>query len=156
MANAMTNQIRKINLDDIPSILLIENAEHIAPWTLETFVSCLRADYPGWVLTAADEILGFIIVSHNVDECHILNLCVSRNYQHQGLGTTLLEHALDDAKRHGINIAFLEVRRSNHNALALYRKMHFKQVGLRKQYYATGDDREDALVFARSLIIVPK
>lgn len=154
----MINKIRKLYPDDLPEILSIEQAEHIAPWTMETFQSCLRAGYPGWVLLCEEQkhILGFIMVSHNYDECHILNLCVRHQYQHQGLGSLLLEHALSDAKRQGLGITYLEVRASNKKAITLYRKMHFKQVGIRKQYYATVNGREDALVFARSLIIIPE
>lgn len=152
----MTNIIRKLHEDDLPGVLSIETAEHIAPWTYETFTTCMRAGYPGWVLVSpTKEILGFIVVSHVLDECHVLNLCVRRSHQHQGLGTLLLEHALNEAKRQGVGIAYLEVRRSNAKAIALYQKMHFKQVGLRKRYYATADGQEDALVFARSLIIIP-
>ncbi len=153
----MTNIIRKLYPNDLPEVLSIENAEHIAPWTHETFITCMRAGYPGWVLVSPTKaILGFIIVSHVLDECHVLNLCVHHAHQHQGLGTLLLEHALNEAKREGVGIAYLEVRRSNTKAIALYQKMHFKQVGLRKQYYATVNGHEDALVFARSLIIIPE
>jgi ribosomal-protein-alanine N-acetyltransferase len=45
---------------------------------------------------------------------------------------------------------FLEVRPSNIAAISLYKKMGFKQVGVRKGYYPNGDqEREDALILRR-------
>lgn len=97
------------------------------------------------------KIIGFIIISLTIEECHILNLCVDREFQHQGWGRKLLEHALNHARKHGIGIAYLEVRRSNSRAISLYKKMKFHLVGERKGYYPTVAGNEDALIFAMSL-----
>jgi [ribosomal protein S18]-alanine N-acetyltransferase len=44
---------------------------------------------------------------------------------------------------------FLEVRESNQSARALYRKVGFKETGLRRSYYA--DPTEDAILCRLSL-----
>ena len=44
---------------------------------------------------------------------------------------------------------FLEVRRSNDPAVALYKKFGFKAVGTRKNYYKTPTGREDALIMVK-------
>ena len=46
---------------------------------------------------------------------------------------------------------FLEVRLSNVAALALYRKLGFVQVGVRKNYYVSGAGREDGLILRLDL-----
>jgi ribosomal-protein-alanine N-acetyltransferase len=43
----------------------------------------------------------------------------------------------------------LEVRTSNASAIALYEKLAFRQIGLRKNYYR--NPREDALILQKEL-----
>ncbi len=144
--------LRPATPDDIPQLCEIEIATQIAPWAAETFDKCFQAESQGWVITQSeDKIIGFILVLLQMGECHILNLCIDPNQQHQGYGTKLLLAALTDAKQQGAVIAYLEVRRSNANAIALYQKMGFSKVGERKNYYLTKEGSEDACVFAREL-----
>lgn len=143
--------LRTLFSSDIPQLLVIENAVHIAPWNEETFKICFQSGYVGWVLEIDKKIIGFIIVSLKVEECHVLNVCVARDHQHKGYGLQLLTTALTHAKQHGVGIAYLEVRRSNSRAISLYRKMKFHLVGERKDYYPTVSGNEDALIFAMSL-----
>lgn len=143
--------LRLIQKSDIDALLKIENAVHLAPWSRETFETCFKAACKGWVMEQDKQIVGFVIVSLHPHECHILNVCVAREAQRQGFAQQLIECALHEAKQAGIEIAYLEVRRSNDKAIALYRKMKFLNVGERKNYYPSGLGREDALIFAKSL-----
>jgi ribosomal-protein-alanine N-acetyltransferase len=45
---------------------------------------------------------------------------------------------------------FLEVRRSNKNAILLYEKKGFNEVGIRPNYYKTTNGNEDAILMAFS------
>ena len=141
---------RKLFKSDLAQLLAIEQAVHVTPWTEETFKTCFQAGYVGWVIEVDKKIIGFVIISL-AEECHVLNLCVARQYQHQGWGRKLLEIALTQAKQQGVHIAYLEVRDSNSHAISLYRSMGFQVVGGRKNYYATVAGHEDALVFAKTL-----
>ena len=145
--------LRTLQRSDLDQVLAIENAVHVSPWTRETFETCIRTACKGWVVEENDKIIGFIMVSLQAQECHILNVCVAHAAQRQGLGQKLMEHAIQDAKRSGIGIAYLEVRRSNTRAISLYRKMSFQMIGERKEYYPTVSGREDALIFAKSLVL---
>jgi ribosomal-protein-alanine N-acetyltransferase len=60
------------------------------------------------------------------------------------LGTRLLGEFLDLARAKGAQTAFLEVRRSNRAARALYEKWSFTEIGHRRNYYK--DPVEDAIV----------
>lgn len=144
--------LRSLHKSDLDQVLVIENSVHVVPWTMETFKTCFDSGYFGWAIEVGKKLLGFIIVSLNPDECHVLNICVAREHQHQGLGRKLLEHALQQAKSQQIGIAYLEVRRSNSRAISLYQKMNFHQVGERKNYYPTVSGTEDALIYAKSLL----
>lgn len=143
--------IRNLELKDLPRILAIEHAVHLVPWTRETFDACFQSGYLGWVSEDQQKLNGFIVVSIKSDECHVLNVCVDRPYQRQGYGRKLLEHALSYAKAQQSYVAYLEVRRSNLIAIALYKKMQFRLIGERKNYYPAPMGNEDALIFAKSL-----
>lgn len=142
---------RALTKSDIPQILMIEEAVQVAPWSEETFQMCLDAGYLGWVVEDKKNIMGFIIVSMRPSECHILNICVARPYQHKGYGALLLNTVLKKAYEAGVGIAYLEVRRSNSKAIGLYQKLNFFLVGERKNYYPMPHHKEDALVFAKDL-----
>ena len=144
--------LRRLFKSDLLAILAIEQQVHVVPWSKETFEACFDSGYDGWVFENNGKVIGFIIVSLRADECHILNICVSREHQHQGWGRQLMEEALVSARRKGVAIAYLEVRRSNETAIALYQKMEFQAVGERKNYYPTTNGQEDALIFAKSLV----
>lgn len=143
--------LRALYAADLPELLAIENSVHVSPWSADTFKTCFQAGYVGWVIEHEKKVIAFIIISLRPDECHILNLCVTREQQRRGHGKCLLIHALSHAKEHGVGIAYLEVRRSNTRAIDLYRKNQFHFIGERKEYYPTVNGKEDALVFAMSL-----
>ena len=127
--------LRPLDENDLPELLSIENAVHIAPWPEEVFRRCLQAGYLGWVITHENQIVGFIFVTLQAGECHILNICVHPDFQHQGFGKTLLAYGLTEVKKRGAGIAFLEVRRSNKKAIALYDQFHFIKIGERRGFF---------------------
>lgn len=144
--------LRQLYPNDLQQVLSIEQAVHAVPWNEETFKTCFNANYRGWVIENEKKIIAFIISSIRIEECHILNLCVAREYQHQGWGQLLLSHTLQYAKQKGTGIAYLEVRQSNAKAISLYRKMEFHLIGERKNYYPAIAGKENALIFAKSLL----
>lgn len=143
--------LRSLTKSDLAQLLTIEQSVHVVPWTEETFKICFESGYLGWAVEIDTTIAGFIIVSQQADECHILNVCVARPHQHQGLGTKLMERALSHARQRGVGLAYLEVRKSNSHAIAMYKKMKFHLIGERKDYYPTVNGQEDALIFAKNL-----
>ncbi len=143
---------RALTQADLSDVMVIEQAVHVAPWTMETFKACFTAGYIGWVLEVGKKIVGFILISVGAGECHVLNVAVARHCQHQGYGGQLLEHAMKEAKSLGADVVYLEVRVSNAHAIKLYQKLHFYHIGDRKGYYPGPHGKEDALVFAKSLV----
>jgi ribosomal-protein-alanine N-acetyltransferase len=81
------------------------------------------------------------------DELHINTIAVDASLRRQGLATALMRHLLAEAAAHGVQRAFLEVRRSNEAALALYSSLGFLVAGVRRDYYS--QPIEDALVLLR-------
>ena len=85
-------------------------------------------------------------------ESHILNLSVDPDMQRRGVGTRLMKHFVQLARRHNADTVMLEVRPSNAGAVRLYEKLGFNEVGVRRNYYPAPDGREDALLLALSLV----
>jgi len=138
--------------NDLDDVLVIEGLVYNFPWSRTIFMDCLRVGYCSWILQTRDiEIDAYGIMSVAVGECHILNLCVHPSSQRMGLGSNLLHHLLEVARKHNANVAFLEVRPSNNAARYLYTNAGFNEVGLRRDYYPATSGREDAIILARSI-----
>ncbi|PKM13589.1 MAG: ribosomal-protein-alanine N-acetyltransferase [Gammaproteobacteria bacterium HGW-Gammaproteobacteria-3] len=142
-------RLRKMNTDDLAAVLAIEAENYNFPWSEGIFKDCFRAGYNCWVCEEMGRILGYSIVSIAVGEAHILNISVHPAEQGQGIGRKLLEHLIEIARGKKAETIFLEVRPSNISAIALYEKMGFNEIGVRKAYYpAANNAREDALMLA--------
>ena len=84
-----------------------------------------------------------------VPESELHSLAVLPGKRRQGLGAVLLKSALSVARRRGATEMFLEVRRSNQAAIALYGRAGFVSLSVRRGYYS--HPREDALVMQKRL-----
>jgi ribosomal-protein-alanine N-acetyltransferase len=94
-------------------------------------------------------IMGFL-VSHPIDkEWELENIVVAEPARRHGVGTLLLTELIAHARIKGSTGIFLEVRESNQNARALYRRLGFQQQGLRKSYYS--NPAEDAVLYLLTL-----
>lgn len=142
---------------DVAEVTAIEAATYPFPWTAGIFRDCLRAGYRCRVLRDTGGIIAYGIVSWEAREAHILNLCVREALRRCGYGRHMLRHLLELAADAGARRVWLEVRRSNAAAVALYSAAGFVQVGVRRDYYRStegwrgGGGREDALVLALGL-----
>ena len=145
-------EIRPMADTDIAEILTIEQSAYTHPWTGILFGDCLRVGYCSWVMHRDGAIIAYGIMSIGAGECHVLNLCVKPELQNHGYGNAMLEHLLDVARSHSVEMAFLEVRSSNLHAIRMYQKAGFNEVGIRSNYYPAVTGREDAIILARSLL----
>ena len=148
---ALAPLLRRMTPHDLDRVIDIEQRAYPHPWTRGIFSDCLRVGYDCWCLQLGPAVAGYCVLSHAAGETHLLNLCVAPDMQGQGLGATLLGHALRRSARQGSTEIFLEVRPSNQAALALYRRYGFRAVGERPDYYAAGEGRENAVIMARAL-----
>ena len=136
---------------DLDAVAAIERGATAFPWSRDTFADCLRAGYRCSVLERGDGVDGFGILEVRNRESRVLNLCVRRPVQGQGLGRILLTSIIDAARRGGADTLTLEVRPSNRAARRLYGSLGFHEAGVRPGYYPAAHGREDALILARSL-----
>ena len=132
-------------------VVRIENAIYEFPWTLGNFRDSLAAGYGCWLYEQSEELIGYAVVMHALDEAHLLNLSVAGPAQRRGHGRQLLDLISHLAQQNGARSMLLEVRPTNLPGRQLYAQAGFAQVGLRRSYYPARGGREDALVLSRTL-----
>ena len=146
----MTLVIAPAGEGDLDAIDEIERLSFPAPWPKETFAGELRREWARIdVGRVGDLIVGFNNYWIVAAELHILAIATHPEARGRGFGRRLLDHALAQAAASGCQLATLEVRRSNHAAIALYERAGFQTVHVRANYYQ--DDGEDALVMLRAV-----
>jgi RimJ/RimL family protein N-acetyltransferase len=80
-----------------------------------------------------------------------LGLMVAASHRRGGVGSALLEAAVDWARSAGIRKLELHVFPWNEPALALYRRFGFEQEGYRKGHYRRAGEDVDAILMAYRL-----
>lgn len=143
--------VRPMTGADLSRVMENERSASAFPWTERAMVECLEGNYACRVLEQEGEILGHGVTSRTLDEGELLNLCIGRRWQGQGLGGWLLDALVAELREMGGRFLFLEVRASNAPAIGLYRSRGFSVVGCRRGYYPAGAGREDALLMRGDL-----
>jgi ribosomal-protein-alanine N-acetyltransferase len=82
-------------------------------------------------------------------EGEITNVAVAADFRRRGIGRALISELVARAGKRGVSRIVLEVRVSNHPAIALYEQMGFCRVGTRKGFYDF--PKEDADIMIREI-----
>ena len=142
-------QISKMNMDDFIQIkdTIISNFDDF--WNISTFEQELLNEN-SYYLVAKNEnqIVGFIGMKCVLDEADIMNIVTKKTKRNMGIGYALLSSLINIAKEKGIKKITLEVNENNVSAIHLYKKIGFKEISIRKNYYNT----DNALIMQISLI----
>ena len=94
-------------------------------------------------------LVGYALYALIAPEAELLNLAILPTYRRKGLAAALLDYADAYLEEHDVSDVYLEVRRSNIAAQALYLARGFREVGIRRAYYRF--PTEDAILMALSL-----
>lgn len=136
--------IRPASTDDLPELVRIEAAVHVAPWGEASFKAELEKPYSKiWVLTDEETdaiVAGYIVFWTLFDECQILNVATDLSFKRQGFAQKLIRKVADFSIRQGLKRVVLDVRKSNMPAIQLYQKMRFNVQHVRKSFYSNGED----------------
>ena len=151
-ANALEVRFEAMSAQHLAAVQMIERAAYSHPWTERNFADSMTAGYQCQLLMAGDTVLGYFVAMLGVEEVHLLNITVAPAFQRQGWSTVLMDGLALWSRGQQAQCLWLEVRVSNHQALAVYDHMGFVRVGRRKDYYpADAGRREDAVVMSKTL-----
>jgi ribosomal-protein-alanine N-acetyltransferase len=142
--------IRRVSSADVPALVVIERECFSDPWTASGIRETIQYETArGFVAESGGKAVGYVMARISGEEGEILNLAVLPKSRRKGIARCLLAEALGSIAAAGVTEAYLEVRQSNEEALALYQASGFRPVGVRPDYYR--DPREDALVLRAAL-----
>jgi [ribosomal protein S18]-alanine N-acetyltransferase len=140
----------------LDEVVRLEQHAYPYPWTRGNFADSIRDGH--WAQVMHDEqqqLIGYIVAMQGVQEMHLLNITVHPARRRQGWASHLLNALLQVCRQSRASMLWLEVRRSNSEALELYAARGFAVRGERRAYYpAAAGAREDALVMALAVAAV--
>jgi len=127
-------EITPMQRRDIPAVCAIEQAVFADAWSEQTVTDSFESPFGVWMVVRGEDgvpvaYLGGMCIA---GEAEIYRVAAHPEHRRQGLGEQLVR-AL--AAMNGVDAIFLEVRRSNAPARALYEKCGFTVCGERKNYY---------------------
>lgn len=140
-----------LNLEDVPTLLALEKACFGGEAFTDTQLRQLLSARYGLAMGIWEDslLVGAALLEVLVPESELHSLAVLPGKRRRGLGAALLKSALSAARKRGATEMFLEVRRSNQAAIALYERAGFAALSVRRGYYS--HPREDALVMRKRL-----
>lgn len=129
-------QIRPMTIQDCEQVAQIEAASFSVPWSLRAFTETVEKDnFRYFVAEESGEILGYCGFLFVLDEAEIPNVCVKASARCRGIGKQMMTVLIEEAKKLGMAMLYLEVRESNAPARALYQSLGFEENGIRKNFY---------------------
>ena len=134
----------------VPQIAVLEKATFSFPWDEASILAELDNPLALWLVVVEDEkVLGYVGSQTVFENADILNVAVLPAARRRGIAEALMTALESRLSERGAERITLEVRASNAPAIALYRKLGYAQVGLRKNYYEK--PREDALILQKQI-----
>lgn len=82
--------------------------------------------------------VGFVMARAAADEAEILTVVVAPKRRGRGIGRQMMDETIRRLYFLRVGALFLEVDESNEPAIGLYRRLGFREVGRRANYYAGG------------------
>lgn len=151
--------------DDLPAVMEMERVSFPTPWAVDTYqreIGSRNSSY--WVvrpriypsaesdvegLPKPPQLLAYSGMWLLGEDAHITTIATHPEWRGRRIGEWLLIQMVGVARSHGASAVTLEVRIHNRPALALYEKLGFVAVGLRRGYYRdTGEDARLLTLFA--------
>ncbi len=145
------------DLIHVMNINMVSLSEHYS----EYFFEELLREFPEAFLVAEinDSIVGYIMCKLEygfsnfrklgfVKKGHVVSIAVLKEHRNKGLGTALIQEAINSMVIKGCDEVYLEVRVSNEQAIKVYENIGLGICSRLRRYYRDG---EDAYLMAKEL-----
>ncbi len=141
-------EIKLMTADHVRTISELEKLCFSDPWNEASIASELNNPLSHWLVAMdGDTLAGYVGSQTVMDETDMMNIAVHPDFRRRGIAEALVNALVTDLNARGSHCLTLEVRASNAPAQALYEKLGFIQVGLRKNYYR--HPKEDACILRK-------
>jgi len=147
-----TYKLRKFTINDLSSVTEINQTCLPENYTDIFFVDLFRRHPETFVVAEEDgKIAGYIMcrvevglssigLSGLVKKGHVVSVAVLPEHRRKGIGEALVTQAMEGMRKYNAKQCFLEVRVTNQEAIALYKKLGFEVTRTIHGYYADGED----------------
>lgn len=143
-------EIIKMDETHVTPIAELEKLCFSDPWSENSIAAELNGRFSYWLVAMEEGVLvGYIGSQSVLGESDMMNVAVHPDHRRKGIAEALVNALSRDLKAQNNVCLTLEVRDSNAPAIALYEKLGFVQVGLRKNYYH--NPKEDARILRKTL-----
>ena len=140
--------VAKTTPQHVPQVAALERLCFSDPWSEASVASELDNELSLWLVALeGEQVAGYVGSQTVLGETDMMNLAVHPDFRRQGTAEALVTALVEALKGRGSHCLTLEVRDSNAPARALYEKLGFCQVGVRKNYYR--NPKEDALILRK-------
>ncbi|TFD06616.1 MULTISPECIES: ribosomal protein S18-alanine N-acetyltransferase [unclassified Cryobacterium] len=147
----MTWQLRRAHEADLEAIMHLETTTFVHDAWSPTMMARDLGDPACFYLVAfppddPSTVEGYagLLAPRGAVEGDIQTIAVAESARGRGLGRTLMQALINEARKRGARLIFLEVRADNPGAQRLYERLGFIEVGVRRGYYQP--DNVDAIV----------
>lgn len=142
--------IRQMRLEDVSSVAELERVCFSDPWSEKSIASEVNNPLSYWLVAELNgRVVGYVGSQSVLDAADMMNIAVAPEYRRRGVAEALVNSLTDYLQSNHVIALLLEVRVSNTQAIALYEKLGFEQVGRRRNYYH--NPKEDALILRKEL-----
>lgn len=133
--------IRKMDIVDIPAVLEIQGQLAFQDWNERQYAQEIKAPYTYAIVYEEQGCIEGYAVFHLLGaDSELLSIAVCEQAQRKGIGSKLIQAGLSLLDLDKSDCCFLEVRENNIKARTFYEKHGFTLFGIRKKYYADGEN----------------
>ena len=146
----MDIEIKKMTKSHLTQIKDILQEQFDPFWNAEVLDQELENPLSTYIVALQDkEVVGYAGLWQPIEEGHITNIVTRIDKRRNQVASKMLEAIIQIAKKKQLTCITLEVNVNNENAIKLYQKYHFQEVGRRKKYY---HNKEDAYIMTLALV----
>ena len=135
---------RRMEQTDLDKVVKLEQEIFSTPWSRTSFQESLEKPYSHFFVAEEQEIVGYCGIHNLGGDGELTNVAVDKEWRGKHIAHSMLEFAMLEAEKEGVEAFTLEVRVSNTPAIKLYEKLGFVNQGIRKNFYE--NPIEDAMI----------